>query len=145
MAHALQGQAGTSALEFWVGEPERLAKRFPLNPGTCFSLEHRNSIYEAPVRETFCFYPPRGLVLTRVESPSAGVFEYYGLEADEKGACRLFRPLASIRLRSMDYAHHRLFIGDRVISLAGWVKSGQRLVLKMALAKKDGLKNKRNK
>ena len=109
------------------GEPERVLACLPLEAGTQFHLEFVNSIYLAPVRETFVYVPAEGICLVKVESPSAGVFEYYGLEPDGSGIARLHRPVGEIRLRSHDYENHRLTAGEKSIRLKGLVPDGEPL------------------
>ncbi|MDD5169655.1 MAG: hypothetical protein PHN75_12615, partial [Syntrophales bacterium] len=65
------------------GEPERELVCLPVEPGTTFHLEFINSIYLAKVRESFEFSPKDGISLVSVESPSFGVFEYYGIERED--------------------------------------------------------------
>jgi hypothetical protein len=111
------------------GESERVLACLPLEAGTQFHLEFVNSIYLAPVRETFVHAPAEGMCLVKVESPSAGVFEYYGLEPDGSGIARLHRPVGEIRLRSHDYENHRLSAGDKSIRLKGLVPDGEPLLV----------------
>lgn len=107
-------------------------------PVLCVSLEERvrfhldfiNSIYLAPVRETFEYEPLTGISLVSVESSSPGVFEYYGLMTDGTGKAELRRVLGkSIRLLSHDYQHHRLAAGDRSIELTGYALNGRPLLI----------------
>ena len=109
------------------GEPERVLACLPLEPRTPFHLEFINSIYGALVRETFEYEPVHGVSLVKVESPSAGVFEYYGLEPDGSGTAMLNRRVAEIRLRSNDYEHHRLTAGENSIRLKGLVPDAELL------------------
>ncbi len=110
-------------------EPARVLACLPLERHASFHLEFVNSIYGAPVRETFEYDPAQGISLVRVESPSAGVFEYYGLEPDGTGFARLHRPVSVIRLRSSDYEHHRLTSGWHSIRLKGLVPDGEPLLV----------------
>lgn len=123
--------AGTARPAAYVtvsgGEPERVLACLPLEPRTAFHLEFINSIYGALVRETFEYEPVHGVSLVKVESPSAGVFEYYGLEPDGSGTAKLHRPAGEIRLRSHDYEHHRLTAGENSIRLKGLVPDGEPL------------------
>ena len=111
------------------GEPAHVLACLPLEPRTPFILEFINSMYGAPVRETLEYEPVHGISLVKVESPSAGVFEYYGLEPDGPGAARLNRPVGEIRLKSHDYEHHRLTVGDKSIRLKGLVPDGEPLLV----------------
>ncbi len=86
--------------------PERVLTRLPVEPGVPFSLEFINSIYLAPVRETLVYEPPGGISIVMVESPSDGVFEYYGLEPDGTGKALMHRQVGDFKLRSHDYTNH---------------------------------------
>ena len=112
-------------------EPERVLACLPLPAGTPFYLEFVNSIYLAPVRETFVYQPGEGLFVIQVDSPSAAVFEYYGLTPEQTGTARLRRHLGEIRLRSMDYGNHRLTVGDKGLALKGVVADGQMLIIRV--------------
>ena len=111
-------------------EPERVLACLPLEAGTPFYLEFVNSIYLAPVRETFLYQAGEGLFVIRVDSPSTAVFEYYGLIPEKPGTARLRRSLGEIRLRSMDYRNHRLTVGDKSLALKGVVADGERLIIR---------------
>ena len=113
------------------GEPEGVLACLPLAEGTSFCLEFINSIYLAPVRETFVYEPFEGICLVKVESPSAGVFEYYGLIPDRPGIALLRRPVGEFRLRSHDYVHHRLAVGDKSLQLKGLVPDGEPLFVRV--------------
>jgi hypothetical protein len=112
-------------------EPERVLVCLPLPAGIPFHLEFINSIYLAPVRETFVYQAGEGLFVIQVESPSAAVFEYYGLTPEKPGTARLRRRLGEIRLRSMDYRNHRLTVGDSKLALKGIVADGHLLVIRV--------------
>ncbi len=111
------------------GEPGQMLACLPVEPGTPFCLEFINSIYAAPVRETFVYEAGQGIFIIKVESPSAGVFEYYGLEPDGSGVATLRRPIGDIIIRSHDYEHHRLMAGDKVLRFKGLIPDGERLVI----------------
>jgi hypothetical protein len=100
-----------------------------------FELSFINSIYGAPVRETLVYEAGRGVFLTRVESPSAAVFEYYGLMPDSggngAGVATLRRRVGEIRLRSHDYEHHRLVAGGSTIRLKGLIEDGKAAVVRV--------------
>jgi hypothetical protein len=113
------------------GEPERVLGCLPLEKGVLFHLEFMNSIYLAPVRETFVYEPSEGICLVKVESPSAGVFEYYRLIPDGPGTALLHRPVGEFRLRSHDYEHHRLTVGEKSLRLKGLVPDGEPLVVRV--------------
>ncbi len=102
----------------------------PLEPGEPIHLDFINSIYRAPVRETFIYKPGEGLVLVQMESPSAGVFEYYGLELPESGSVRLRRRVGELRVLSSDYQNHIITAGRKSIRLKGLVKAGEIAILK---------------
>ncbi len=103
----------------------------PLQPGEPIDLDFINSIYQAPVRETFIYVPGEGLVLTQVASPSAGVFEYYGLEWDGSGISQMRRRVGEIRILSSDYENHSIRVGGKNISLKQLVKDGEPVLMKV--------------
>ena len=113
------------------GEPENVLACLSLEKGTPFYLEFINSIYLAPVRETFVFEASEGICLVKVESPSPGVFEYYGLTPDQPGLALLHRPVGEFTLRSHDYEHHRLIVGEKTLRLKGLVADGEPLSVKV--------------
>jgi hypothetical protein len=113
------------------GEPERVLACLPLEKGTSFYLEFINSIYLALVRETFEYEPSEGICLVKVESPSAGVFEYYGLTPDRPGSAILHRIIGEFRLRSSDYEHHRLVVGEKSLRLKGLIPDGEPLFVRV--------------
>jgi hypothetical protein len=138
LAAALPVTAGQAAspdvlatVSVWAGEPERPLVCLSLEQGARFHLDFVNSIYLAPVRETFAYEPAEGLFIVMVESPSAGVFEYYGLVPDKPGVAYLRRPVGEMRIRSHDYENHRLTVGDRSISFKGLVEGGEHLTIKV--------------
>jgi hypothetical protein len=110
-------------------EPAHVLISVHLEPEAPFSLESINSIYLAPVRETFVYRPGKGLFVIKVESPSAGVFEYYGLIPDGSGMAEIWRRLVDIRLLSHDYQNHRLTVGDKTFRFKGLVADGQPLLI----------------
>ena len=112
-------------------EPESVLACLPLPAGTPFYLEFVNSIYLAPVRETFVYQAGEGLFVIQVDSPSTAVFEYYGLIPEKPGTARLRRSLGEIRLRSMDYRNHRLTVGDKSLALKGVVADGEMLIIRV--------------
>ena len=116
-------------------EPERVLARLPIEEKVPFCLEFVNSIYLAPVRETFVYQAVEGFFLVKVESPSAGVFEYYGLVPDGSGSVNMRRRLGDIRLLSHDYQHHRLIIGNGTVHLKGLVADGQPLTMRVRTGK----------
>ena len=113
------------------GEPERVLACLPADPGTTVHLEFINSIYQARVRESFAVHPAQGLVLIRVESPSAGVFEYYGLMTDGSGEAAMHRVIGEIRLLSHDYRNHQLIVGTRKTLLRRFVENGKPLRIRV--------------
>jgi hypothetical protein len=113
------------------GEPEEVLACLPLEKGDLFCLEFINSIYLAPVRETFVFDRSEGIFLVKVESPSPGVFEYYGLTPDQPGLALLHRPVGEFTLRSHDYEHHRLIVGEKTLRLKGLIADGEPLSVKV--------------
>ena len=124
-------QPGSAQVVVWAGEPEKPLVCLPLEGGARFYLDFVNSIYLAPVRETFVYEPAQGVSLVMVESPSAGVFEYYGQVPDKPGIAYLRRRIGEIRIRSHDYVNHRLTVGDRTISFKGLVEDGEPLTIKV--------------
>jgi hypothetical protein len=101
------------------GEPERVLACLPLEKGTSFYLEFINSIYLAPVRETLEYEPSEGICLVRVESPSAGVFEYYGLIPYRPDTALLHRPVGQFRLRSQIMSITDWSLGERAFGSKG--------------------------
>jgi hypothetical protein len=128
---ALPAEGSMACLILSANDPERVIARLPIEEGIPFCLEFVNSIYGAPVRETFVYRPAEGVFLIRVESPSAGVFEYYGLPPDSSGSADMNRKLGDIRLLSHDYQHHRLLVGNRTVHLKGLVADGQPLTMRV--------------
>jgi hypothetical protein len=112
-------------------DPVRLLMSLPVEEGGVFSLEFVNSIYLAPVRETFVYESKSGISVIRVESPHAGVFEYYGILPDGPDFAVLRRNVAEIRIRSHDYGHHRLTLGDRSLRFKGLVADGESLIIRV--------------
>jgi hypothetical protein len=130
---AFGGCAGkqVACLEIFGEGPEKVLTRLPVEPGVPFSLEFINSIYLAPVRETLVYEPSEGISIVMVESPSDGVFEYYGLEPDGTGKVLMHRRVGEFKLRSHDYANHRLVISGRSIQLKGLVQNGKSMVVRV--------------
>jgi hypothetical protein len=112
-------------------EPERVLALLPAAVGTTFQLEFINSIYLAKVRESFVCTAENGISLTTVESPSYGVFEYYGLVPDRAGIAYLSRSVGEIRLRSHNYENHLLIAGDKQIHLREIVDNGEFLIIRV--------------
>jgi hypothetical protein len=112
-------------------EPDRVVASLPLEAGEVFHLEFINSIYLEPVKETYQYTPPEGIMAILVESPSAGVFEYYGLVPDGSGVSRVNTRAKELRVRSHDYRNHRLSTGTRSLSLKGLVPDGEPLVIRI--------------
>lgn len=133
VAWPLTGRA--AGPEAWLvlsgGEPEGVLACLPLEAGTPFHLEFVNSLYGVPVRETFVYQAGEGLFVIQVESPSAAVFEYYGLIFEKPGTARLRRSLGEIRLRSIDYRNHRLTAGDKNLALKGVVPDGEIVIVRV--------------
>lgn len=123
--------AAQPAVQLWTLDAPRLVFSAGLEAGQAFTLEHQNSIYLAPVRETYRLGPQGGLRQIALESPSAGVFEYYGFDPPAAGRVLLEQSVGPIRLRSMSYEHHRLLLGERIINLKDLVQAGQPLLLKV--------------
>lgn len=138
---ALGGCAGNqvACLEFSGEEPERVLTRLPVEPGVPFSLEFINSIYLAPVRETLVYEPPGGISIVMVESPSDGVFEYYGLEPDGTGKALMHRRVGDFKLRSHDYTNHRLTVAGQAIYLKGLVPNGEPISVKVQVGAECGM------
>jgi hypothetical protein len=113
------------------GEPERVLACIPADSGKTMHLEFINSIYQAKVRESFELHPTEGLILISVESPSPGVFEYYGMMTDGSGKAALRRPVGAIRLRSHDYRNHRLIVGAQEIPLRPFIENGRPLMIRV--------------
>jgi len=101
----------------------------PILHGQRIVFDFVNSIYASPVRETLIFHKTEGLFLAAVESPSYGVFEYYGLIPDKTNRATLMRKIDSIKIRSSDYEYHRLSIGEISLSLKTLVSDGEPLII----------------
>jgi hypothetical protein len=112
-------------------EPERVLAFLPATVGTTFHVEFINSIYLAKVRESFVCNAEHGISLIAVESPSYGVFEYYGLIPDRAGIAFLSRPVGELRLRSHNYENHLLIAGDKHIHLRKVVGNGDLLIIRV--------------
>lgn len=111
------------------GEPEKVLAAMPLEAGREFSLKFVNSIYLAPVEETYVYDPVEGISTVRVESQSAGVFEYYGLQTDGTGIASVHHKAREIRIRSADYANHVLTVAGTALRLKGLVPDGSPLTV----------------
>jgi hypothetical protein len=115
-----------------VGEdPERVLACLPVKAGEALHLEFINSIYLAIVRESFTCNSEGVISLTRVESPSYGVFEYYGLTPDKPGSANLSRSVGEIRLMSHNYENHLLIMRDKQIHLREFAGNGKPLILRI--------------
>ena len=115
-----------------VGErPERVLACLPIAAEQPFHLEFVNSIYLTRVRESFTGDPEKGISLIGVESPSYGVFEYYGLVRDASGKSSVRRHIGELRLRSHDYGSHVLIVGERHVHLHQFVGGGRSLILRV--------------
>ena len=125
--------AGSPALQLVVlnDEPRKVLACLPLEAGAPFYLEFINSIYLAPVKETLVYTEAEGVMVVEVESPSAGVFEYYGLESDRTGVVRLHRSVGEIRIRSHSYENHRLTAGGRTLLFKEITDGGRLLVVEV--------------
>ncbi|HEY3278723.1 MAG TPA: hypothetical protein VGJ94_19070 [Syntrophorhabdaceae bacterium] len=113
------------------GEPEKARACLPLKEGEPIYLEFINSIYLAPVRESLVYIDGEGIFVVRVESPSAGVFEYYGLEPDGTGSATLHRKVGDIRIRSSSYKDHRLIVGGRTLHLKDVAAAAEPLAIRV--------------
>ena len=127
----MPGMAGALWICVEAEDSARVVASLRIEPEGTFSLRFINSIYLAPVKETYRYVPSEGIVAVLVESPSAGVFEYYGLVPDGSGASAVYTRASEIRVRSSDYHHHRLSTGGEEISLNGLVPGGEPLVIRV--------------
>ena len=125
---------GVSARQLVIlsDEPVKVLACLPIETGSPFYLEFINSIYLAPVRETLVYTEADGILITRVESPSAGVFEYYGLESDSSGSVDLHRKVGKITIRSFSYENHRLTAGGKTIHFKDIVGGGQAVIVEIS-------------
>jgi hypothetical protein len=123
--------ARAAQLVIFGEEPGKVLTCLPLETGKPLYFEFINSIYLAPVRETLVYEEGEGIFIVRVESPSAGVFEYYGLEPDGTGRAELHRKVGEIRIRSHNYENHRLTVGDRTLRLKEIAKGGESLIVEV--------------
>jgi hypothetical protein len=133
------GRSGWPATQLVISSVERQVTIacLPLAEGSDFSLEFINSIYLTPVRETYRSEPP-GIAIVKVESPSAGVFEYYGLETDGTGVATLHRTTPEIRIRSHDYKNHLLIAGDRRVYLKELIPDGEAAIIRVRTGENCG-------
>jgi hypothetical protein len=125
--------AGTPQRQLVVlgAETKEVRACLPLQEGETFYLEFVNSVYLAPVRESLVYSGGEGIYAVGVESPSAGVFEYYGIEPDGSGRASLHRKVGEIKLRSMSYENHRLSAGGRILRLKDIAAPGEPLVVEV--------------
>ena len=114
------------------GDSERVSACLPLETGMPFFFEFINSIYLAPVRETLVYRESEGISVIMVESPSAGVFEYYGLQSDSSGRVEMHRRVGDIRIRSHNYENHTLTIGERTIRFKAIAENGQLVIIRIS-------------
>jgi hypothetical protein len=133
------GQSAWPATQLVISSVERnvMLACVPLAEGGYFSLEFINSIYLAPVRETYRYEPP-AIAVVRVDSPSAGVFEYYGLETDGTGTAELHRTAPELILRSHDYTNHLITVGTRQIYLKGLIPDGEAAIVRVRIGEGCG-------
>jgi hypothetical protein len=120
-----------ACLEIFAEDPEKILARLKMESGVPFTLEFINSIYLAPVRETLVYKPSEGISIVMVESPSDGVFEYYGLEPDGTGKALMHRRVGDFKLRSHDYTNHCLTVGGQALKLKGLVPDGEPILVKI--------------
>lgn len=111
------------------GDSDCILILIPLEADVPFHFDFINSIYLAPVRETFKYTETEGIVLVKVESASAGVFEYYGLPTDGTNAASLNRVIGDIRLRSFNYENHRLTAGGESVRFRDFASDGHPLII----------------
>jgi len=116
-----------------VEQPDKIVASLPLQSGEVFHLQFINSIYREPVKESYCYNPdPSGnITAILVESPSAAVFEYYGLVPDGSGMAKVYVKVKEIRVRSHDYLNHRLSTGTSILMLKGLVLDGEPLIIRV--------------
>jgi hypothetical protein len=114
------------------GDSKRVSACLPLEVGMPFYFEFINSIYLAPVRETLVYTESQGVSVVMVESPSAGVFEYYGLQPDGSGSVVLHRRVGDIRIRSHNYENHKLTVGEKTIYFKEFAENGQLVIIKVS-------------
>jgi hypothetical protein len=128
-----------ACLEISGEEPRKVLARLPLESGVPFSLEFINSIYLAPVRETLVYEPFEGISIVMVESPSGGVFEYYGLEPDGTGKALMRRRVGNFKLRSHDYTNHRFTVAGHTVLLKGLVQDGEPILVRVQVGAECGM------
>lgn len=128
----MSGSACRAAcLEISDGGPGKALMTIPVEDGAVIRLEFINSIYRAPVKETFIYKHDEGIYITGVESPSPGVFEYYRLDADPGGRAGIYRYVGAIRLRTSDYGDHKLTVGEQVVPLKKIARDGELLIIRV--------------
>lgn len=125
------GAATGTSLVVLNGESGKPLACMPIEAGVPFYFDFVNSIYLAPVRETLVYRETEGVSVIRVESPSAGVFEYYGLEPDSTGVAVMHRSVGNIRVRSSSYENHRLTVGGKVLRIKEIAEGGQPILIEV--------------
>lgn len=117
-------------LEFWKEDEGGPAYCMPIREGCRFHFDFVNSIYLMHVRETFLFDRHDGFILAGIESPSPGVFEYYGLPTDGTGKAEMRRRVGHhVRLRSRDYRNHRITVDGTFFTLGTMFRGGETVII----------------
>jgi hypothetical protein len=132
LVQAVVVAATTTYLMILDSDSGRVLACLPLEAGAPFHFDFINSIYLAPVRETFVYTETGGISLVKVESASAGVFEYYGLPTDGTGVAVFKRKVGdTIRIRSLNYENHRLSAGGKSVRFRDFASDGHPLTIKV--------------
>ena len=114
-----------------AGNSEALLVKLPLGESCGFRLEFMNSIYNAPVKETLTAGPDGMITVSVIESSSAGVFEYYGLQTDGTGRAVIRRTFQELRILSHDYGRHRIGSDLVTIDLKDFAVNGSPVVIRV--------------
>jgi len=114
---SMAGESSGTSLAVLNGESGKTTRVPADRAGKPFYFDFINSIYLAPVRETLVYTEAEGVAVIKVESPSAGVFEYYGLESDRTGIAIIHRLVGKMRSEASVIENHRLTVGRKVLRL----------------------------
>ncbi len=132
---SMAGATGAACLNVARGEEAKTVFSVPVKNGAALYLDFVNSVDLAPVRETYQYRAGEGLWMIKVESPSAGVFEYYRIEPGPDNSAALLRHVGTISLRNHDYWNHVLTVDGKIIPLRGLAMPGELVTIAVNDAK----------